>query len=103
MIETPDIERPSKELVAGLAKIGSATASGELSRLGIRDPHIRHAVKITPSPLSLIDAARCTWMRAGFAPRAPHSLTLHAAPGCEWALPLALPTGGATRPQTPRK
>src|SRR4051794_27338788 len=41
MIETPDIERPSKELVAGLAKIGSATASGELSRLGIRDPHIR--------------------------------------------------------------
>jgi regulator of RNase E activity RraA len=41
MIETPDIERPSKELIAGLAKIGSATASGELSRLGIRDPHIR--------------------------------------------------------------
>ena len=41
MIETPDIERPSKELVAGLAKVGSATASGELSRLGIRDPHIR--------------------------------------------------------------
>jgi regulator of RNase E activity RraA len=41
MLETPDIERPSKELVAGLAKIGSATASGELSRLGIRDPHIR--------------------------------------------------------------
>jgi len=35
MIETPDIERPSKELVAGLAKVGSATASGELSRLGI--------------------------------------------------------------------
>jgi len=41
MIETPDIQRPSKELIAGLAKIGSATASGELSRLGIRDPHIR--------------------------------------------------------------
>ena len=41
MIETPDIERPSKELVAGLARVGSATASGELSRLGIRDPHIR--------------------------------------------------------------
>jgi regulator of RNase E activity RraA len=37
----PDIERPSKELVAGLAAIGTATASGELSRLGIRDPHIR--------------------------------------------------------------
>jgi regulator of RNase E activity RraA len=41
MIETPDIERPSKELVAGLAAIGTATASGELSRMGIRDPHIR--------------------------------------------------------------
>jgi regulator of RNase E activity RraA len=40
MIETPDIERPSKELIAGLARIGSATASGELSRLGIRDPHM---------------------------------------------------------------
>jgi len=41
MIETQDIVRPSKELIDGLAHIGSATASGELSRLGIRDPHIR--------------------------------------------------------------
>ena len=41
MIETPDIVRPSKDLVDALAKVGSATASGELSRLGIRDPHIR--------------------------------------------------------------
>src|SRR5215510_9139896 len=41
MIETPDIQRPPKDLIAGLARIGSATASGELSRLGIRDPHIR--------------------------------------------------------------
>ena len=48
MIETPDIERPSKELVAGLAKIGSATASGELSRLGIRDPQIRGPIAWTP-------------------------------------------------------
>ena len=40
-METPDIVRPPKELVDGLAHIGSATASGELSRLGIRDPHIR--------------------------------------------------------------
>jgi regulator of RNase E activity RraA len=40
-IETPDIQRPPKELIEGLKKIGSATASGELSRLGIRDPHIR--------------------------------------------------------------
>src|SRR5215218_1156935 len=48
MIETPDIERPPKELVEGLAKIGSATASGELSRLGIRDPHIRGLSPWTP-------------------------------------------------------
>jgi len=41
MIETPDIERPSKELVEGLARIGSATASGELSRLGIRSAHLQ--------------------------------------------------------------
>jgi regulator of RNase E activity RraA len=37
-IETPDIQRPPKELIEGLKKIGSATASGELSRLGIRNP-----------------------------------------------------------------
>ena len=35
-----DIARPSKELVEGLAAMGSATASGELSRLGLRDPHL---------------------------------------------------------------
>jgi regulator of RNase E activity RraA len=40
-IETPDIVRPSKELVDGLAKIGSATASGELNRLGIRSAHLQ--------------------------------------------------------------
>src|SRR5918912_1533021 len=44
MIETPDIQRPPKELITGLARIGSATASGELSRLGIRDPHIHGPV-----------------------------------------------------------
>ena len=48
MIQTPDIERPSKELIDGLARIGSATASGELSRLGIRDPQIRGPRTWTP-------------------------------------------------------
>ncbi len=38
MVQTQDIVRPSKELIDGLAQIGSATASGELSRLGIRNP-----------------------------------------------------------------
>ncbi|HET8629523.1 MAG TPA: ribonuclease activity regulator RraA [Thermomicrobiales bacterium] len=48
MIETPDIQRPPKELLEGLAKIGSATATGELSRLGIRDPQIHGPVSWTP-------------------------------------------------------
>jgi regulator of RNase E activity RraA len=44
MITTPDIVRPSKELVEGLAKIGAATAAGELSRMGIRDPFMKGPV-----------------------------------------------------------
>jgi regulator of RNase E activity RraA len=48
MIETPDITRPPKDLVDGLAKIGSATASGELHRLGIRDPHLRGLTSWVP-------------------------------------------------------
>src|SRR3954451_3633791 len=47
MIETPDIERPAQDLIDGLAKIGSATASGELSRLGVRDPNIHGPVAWT--------------------------------------------------------
>ncbi len=39
-IETPDITRPPQELVDRLQGIGSATASGELVKLGIRDPYI---------------------------------------------------------------
>jgi regulator of RNase E activity RraA len=38
MTQTSDIQRPSKDLIEGLRHIGSATASGELSRLGIRNP-----------------------------------------------------------------
>jgi regulator of RNase E activity RraA len=48
MIETPDIRRPSRELIKGLADIGSATTSGELHRLGIRDPQIRGPVAWSP-------------------------------------------------------
>ncbi|HMP42704.1 MAG TPA: ribonuclease activity regulator RraA [Roseiflexaceae bacterium] len=40
MIQTPDIDRPPRALIDGLAAIGSATASGELSRLGVRNPHM---------------------------------------------------------------
>jgi regulator of RNase E activity RraA len=40
VIKTQDIKRPPKDLVAALAAIGSATASAELSRMGIRNAHI---------------------------------------------------------------
>lgn len=48
MIETPDIQRPSKDLIEGLAKIGSATAAGELNRMGIRDPFMKGPVAWSP-------------------------------------------------------
>lgn len=47
-LETPDIVRPSKELIEGLKGIGSATSAGELYRLGIRDPHIHGPVAWSP-------------------------------------------------------
>jgi regulator of RNase E activity RraA len=49
MSHTPDITRPPKDLIDTLStEIGSATAAGELSRLGIRDPHILGPVSRTP-------------------------------------------------------
>jgi regulator of RNase E activity RraA len=48
VVETPDIVRPPAELVAGLAAVGSATASSELSRLGVRNAHIQGPVSFSP-------------------------------------------------------
>ena len=48
MIQTPDIERPPQELMSSLTTIGSATASGELYRLGISDPQILGPVPMIP-------------------------------------------------------
>ena len=48
MIQTPDIQRQPKELIEGLESIGSATAAGELFRLGIRDSHIRGLTARSP-------------------------------------------------------
>lgn len=48
MSHTSDIARPPRDVIEGLARIGSATASGELSRLGIRDPHLRGLGVWTP-------------------------------------------------------
>ena len=45
---TPDIERPPPEIIDGLRHIGSATAAGELKRLGIQDPHVLGPVPFTP-------------------------------------------------------
>lgn len=47
MTHTPDIKRPSRELVAALAKVGSATAAGELYHLGLRNSQIRGPVAHT--------------------------------------------------------
>jgi len=47
-VKTKDIERPPRELVAALQKIGSATAAGELKRLGIRSAFIQGPVAHTP-------------------------------------------------------
>ncbi len=43
-----DFKRPSKDLIEALAEIGSATASGEMKRLGIRNPHMIGPVARTP-------------------------------------------------------
>jgi regulator of RNase E activity RraA len=40
--------RPSRQLLDGLAKIGSATASGELHRMGIRSAHLQGLNSWTP-------------------------------------------------------
>lgn len=48
MTQTQDIKRPSKDIIEGLRGIGSATASGELRKLGIRNPFILGPVAKTP-------------------------------------------------------
>jgi hypothetical protein len=48
VVETHDIVRPPAELSAALAAIGGATASAELSRMGIRSAFIRGPVSVTP-------------------------------------------------------
>ena len=47
MIKTPDIVRPPRDLVDALAEIGSATASSELYKLGIRNPFLTGPVPYT--------------------------------------------------------
>lgn len=47
-IVTHDIQRPPRELVEGLAAVGSATCTGELYRMGVRDPFLQGPVSWTP-------------------------------------------------------
>src|SRR6476659_9474744 len=47
-VTTQDITRPERSLIAALEHIGSATASGELRRLGIRNAFIQGPVAMTP-------------------------------------------------------
>ncbi len=44
----PDITRPSRQLIDSLRPIGAATAASELSKLGIRDPHIKGLTSYKP-------------------------------------------------------
>ena len=48
MVETKDIQRPDKALVEALKSIGSATATGELRRLGIKNAFLQGPVAHTP-------------------------------------------------------
>jgi regulator of RNase E activity RraA len=47
-IKTSDIKRPPRSLVQALQGLGSATASGELKRLGIRNAFMQGPVCMTP-------------------------------------------------------
>jgi regulator of RNase E activity RraA len=43
-----DIERPPRATCDALARIGTATISSELNRMGVRDPHIRGPLPLVP-------------------------------------------------------
>ncbi|MFH5773379.1 ribonuclease activity regulator RraA [Paracoccus sp. NGMCC 1.201697] len=47
MTHTPDINRPPRALCEALAKVGSATAAGELNQMGLRDTFLRGPVPYT--------------------------------------------------------
>ena len=62
MLETPDIQRPPKELVEGLSHVSSATASGVLSRLGVRNAHIVGPTSRVPGKVSVGPALTLQFM-----------------------------------------
>jgi regulator of RNase E activity RraA len=48
MTHTPDIKRPPQHHIEGLRQIGTATATGVLARLGIRNAHLLGPVSFSP-------------------------------------------------------
>jgi regulator of RNase E activity RraA len=46
--EIPDIVRPPRDQCDALARIGTATISSELNRMGVRDPHMRGPMPLVP-------------------------------------------------------
>lgn len=61
-VVTQDIVRPPREIMEGLREIGSATAAGELSRLGLRDPHLRGITNWTPGKVAVGPALTLQFM-----------------------------------------
>lgn len=48
MTHTPDITRPSKDMIEALRGIGAATVAGTLGHMGIRNPHMVGPVSFNP-------------------------------------------------------
>ncbi|MBX7214330.1 MAG: ribonuclease activity regulator RraA [Thermoflexales bacterium] len=62
MIQTPDITRPDPALVAALQRVGTATAAGELYKLGIRNPHLAGLTTWRPGRCVAGPALTLQWM-----------------------------------------
>ena len=62
MLTTPDITRPAPALIESLRHIGSATAAGELFKLGIRQPHMAGLTSWHPGKTVVGPALTLQWM-----------------------------------------
>src|SRR5262245_7934719 len=62
MITTPDIVRPDRALIEALRDVGTATASGELYKLGIKNPHMSELTTWKPGKSVVGPALTLQWM-----------------------------------------
>lgn len=60
--QTPDIKRPDKALIESLREVGTATAAGELYKLGIRNPHLAGLTSWRPGVSVVGPALTLQWM-----------------------------------------